>query len=340
MSQEKREEEIVIDFSPLQARLDQLTKEIAEIREKLVKHDEPKGKGIIENQEKSRLAKIVESLRAGSIREQWEAPLSIPQAPVASLINYVTVSRAMQGQMGDVVSIPYVKDVTGLTLSTGELQAIQTGNLYGVATTTLDTRGAYSDIPYSDVEKLSEDLLAEIENAFRVGIIRAVDAAIVSAVNSASGVSSLSKGSESVNFDVDWIAEAMNTTGNDIRPQDYVLVLTPNQYLALYKDVASSQALVFARPDIVRDGLVQEFMGVKILVLPKDLLPSHTSNSKKSAVMINRRAVVFAPKREMLFETQRLVKELKVRITASYSFGVAVVDPAANIVIQTPESAT
>lgn len=289
-------------------------------------------------------ARIVEALKSGSLREQWEKPISIPKTPIASLLEYVQISTAIQGgKPGDTVNIPYVKDVTASDFSGSPpaLQAVTTANLYGTATATLKGKGMYVSIPYGDIEKMTESLLGEIENAFEKGIIRAIDAQIVADVAAASGVSSLDKSGSGVAFDADWIVDAMAATGKDFRPEDWVLVLTPAQYVALYKDIVSSQALTFARPDVVRQGLVSEFCGVKILVLPKANMPNGgTGNAYKCACLIHRSAVVVAPKREMLFETQRVPESLIVKLAASYTFADAVVDPSACCKIITAESAS
>ncbi|MEM3056497.1 MAG: phage major capsid protein [Candidatus Bathyarchaeia archaeon] len=223
-------------------------------------------------------------------------------------------------------------DVLG---SVGGTLTEKTG-IYSVKTTTLKEAGAYTQIPYSDIEKLSEGLLAEIEGQFQNAILRALDKAILDMIRAdSSNVPYLDKSNAAVYFDADWVAEALEkvaSEGKNLQPQDFVLVINPKMYLDLYRDIAGSQALVYARPDVVREGLVAEFMGVRILI--SSYLPTHTSNSY-CAYLIHKNAVVFAPKREMFFETERDTVNRKVKLTGTYTFGIAELDPKAICEIRT-----
>ncbi|MEM0010798.1 MAG: hypothetical protein QXT84_03785, partial [Candidatus Bathyarchaeia archaeon] len=132
-----------------------------------------------------------------------------------------------------------------------------------------------------------------------------------------------------------WIAEALEAVasqGKDLAPEDFVLVINPKMYLDLYKDIASSQALVYARPDVVREGLVAEFMGVRILI--SNYLPTHSLNAY-SAFLIHKNSVIFAPKRVMLFETERDTVNRRVKLTGTYTFGIAILDNKAICEIKT-----
>jgi hypothetical protein len=343
MSQETKVEEkpieVHVDLSKILERFDKLEAIIAELKKKPEAESEG-GKGLVASAPaENRLAKILEAIRH-NLKEQWEAPFMLPSPPTASVLSFVQQSDAIAGKLGDTVNIPYVKRFDADVLGSVGATLTPKSGLYDVAATTLKEAAFTTEIPYADVEKLSEKLLSQIEAQGQKAIIRAIDSHILSAVSSASGVKTLAKGSESVNFDADWIAEALTSIEGDVDPQEFMLVLTPNQYLALYKDIVSAQAITYARPDVVKTGLIQEFMGVTIKVMPKALLPNHTSNTKKSALMIHRDAVVFAPKREMLFETEKNTVARKVLLTGSYTFGVAVVDPACCVVIQTPEAAS
>ena len=99
--------------------------------------------------------------------------------------------------------------------------------------------------------------------------------------------------------------------------------------------------LVFARPDVVQKGRLTEFMGVDIVVVPKANMPTKTVDStdyKCAYLIMKNRAVVFAPKRELLVETERLTKERKVQLTATHTFGCVVIDSNAAVEIITPET--
>jgi predicted ATP-grasp superfamily ATP-dependent carboligase len=123
--------------------------------------------------------------------------------------------------------------------------------------------------------------------------------------------------------------------GKSVEPGDCLLVINAKMYEALLKDIAGSQPLVFARPDVVQKGVVTEFMGVKILV--SNYLPEHDgTNHKKSAYLIHKNALVFAPKRELLLETERNTAARSIKLTGSLTFGVAVLDNKAVCEIKTP----
>ncbi|MEM3880146.1 MAG: hypothetical protein QXD19_00180 [Candidatus Bathyarchaeia archaeon] len=272
-------------------------------------------------------AKIIEALQQGSLREQWTRPVNLPFKPTASLLNYVKQTGAIQGALGDVVQIPLVKPFDAEVLaSVGNSWTAAITGAYSTTQTTLYEAGGYMEIPYADIEKLSEELLAEIEAQFQNAIVRTIDAKIFTAVAGTANLPYLDKTSASAYFDVDWIPEALHkilTSGREANPQDFFLCITPLMYADLFKDVVGSQSIMYARPDIIRDGIITELMGVKILI--SNNLPTHTTNSYW-AFLINKNSIVFAPKREMLFELEKDTVNRKVKLTGSYTFGFVVAD--------------
>lgn len=306
-------------------------KEVKDMEEKV----EPKGVVV---EEKDPRAKILESIKRGSLREQWEKPISLPTAPSAGISTFVLRSEAVSGKPGDVVNIPYVKDFDldvlanvggGLTPKTG---------IYGTVQTTLKEAAATMEIPYADVEKLSEDLLARLEERFNDGALRAIDRHILDTLVADANIPELDKSGANVNFDADWVVEALTTMmkqGKSVNPRDCILVINAAMYEALLKDIASSQPLAFARPDVISKGVLTEFMGVNILI--SNYLPEHDATTHaKSAYLIHRNALVFAPKRSLLLETQRDTVARSVKLTGSLTFGVAVLDGKAIVEIKTP----
>jgi hypothetical protein len=288
--------------------------------------------------EESSKAKIVESIKRGSLREQWEKPISLPSAPTARIATFVVRSEAVAGKPGDVVNIPYVRDFDlDILANVGDSLTPKTG-LYATVQTTLKETAATTNIPYADVEKLTEDILAKIEERFSEGALRAIDKYILDTLIANTDVPELDKSTESVDFDADWIAEALGLLmkqGKSFEPGDCLLVINAKMYEALLKDIAATQSLVFARPDVVQKGVVTEFLGVKILV--SNYLPEHdATNHKKSAYLIHKNSIVFAPKRELLLETQRDTAARSIKLTGSLTFGVAVLDNKAICEIKTP----
>ncbi|MCD6466228.1 phage major capsid protein [Candidatus Bathyarchaeota archaeon] len=334
--QSEEKNEIVVKVEELPKVLER----IAELEKKIdaLTPKNESGKGEVLSAKEDYRKKIVESLKSGrSLREQWEAPISLPEKPTAGIASFIQRSNEIRGRMGDTVTIPYVKDFDMDVLSSVGDSLTAKSNLYGTVSTTLKEAAAYTTIPYADLEKLSEDLLAELEARFAKAALRAIDKHILDTLIADANVPELDKSGETVEFDADWIAEALSLVaqnGKSIDPQDFILVISPKMYEALYKDIAASQALVYARPDVVRDGMVAEFMGVRILV--SSYLPEHDeTNGYLSAYLIHKNAIVFAPKRELLIETERDTVNRQVKLTGSYTFGVAVIDKEAIVEIKT-----
>jgi len=294
---------------------------------------QPKGLVVEESR-----TKILESIKRGSLREQWEKPISLPMAPTARIATFVVRSSAIEGKPGDIVNIPYVKDFDlDVLANVGDTLTPKTG-LYGTVQTTLKEAAATTNIPYADVEKLTEDLLARLEEKFNDGALRAVDRHILDTLMADANVPEIDKSTATVNFDADWLVEAVTELlkqGKTVNPSDCILVINAKMYEALLKDIAASQALVYARPDVVQKGVLTEFMGVYILV--SNYLPEYDATThKKSAYLIHKNALVFAPKRELLLETERDTAARSIKLTGSLTFGIAILDNKAIVEIKTP----
>ncbi|MBS7647960.1 hypothetical protein KEJ24_09040 [Candidatus Bathyarchaeota archaeon] len=283
----------------------------------------------------NRHARIAEALRRGSLKEQWEAPMLGVDKPTANIIDYIYRSDEIRGHPGDVVNLTVVKPFNAQVLDTPGSSLTAVTGIYSVIQTTLREAGFTTEIPYADVEKISERLIAEIEAQGQTAILRAIDKKILDTIIADTGVPELNKTTAAVYFDADWIAEAIHTIGSQgktVKPQDFVLVINSLMYKDLFVDVAGSQPIVFALPETIREGLITTLFGVKILV--SDYLPTHTTNSY-SAFLIHKNAVVFAPKREMLFETERDTAARILNLTGTYTFGIAIVDNKAICEIKT-----
>ncbi|MEM0050682.1 MAG: phage major capsid protein [Candidatus Bathyarchaeia archaeon] len=322
---------VQVDIESILKRIDE---KFETLKNELLKQ-KTESKGEVLPPAENRYAKILEMIKRGGLKEQWEAPLPLPSPPTANLVAYIAKSDEIQGEMGDVVQIPVVRSFDADVLSSVGGSLTEKTGLYTVVSTTLKEAGFYTQIPYADIEKLSERLVAEIERKGQNAILRAIDKAILDMIIADTGVPELDKSAAPVFFDADWIAEALEAVasqGKDLAPEDFVLVINPKMYLDLYKDIASSQALVYARPDVVREGLVAEFMGVRILI--SNYLPTHSLNAY-SAFLIHKNSVIFAPKRVMLFETERDTVNRRVKLTGTYTFGIAILDNKAICEIKT-----
>jgi len=316
-----------------------------EVIEKMSK--EIKEKGLIIEEEKLEDPKaklmekrkgILERLRSGSLREQWETPIALAVAPQAHLRDFVITSEIISGKAGDVVTIPYVKDFDMDVLASVGASLTERTGLIGTVTTTLKEAGTYTQLAYADVEKINEDVLGKLEENFAYAALRAEDKAILNMLLADANVPELDKSTETVDFKADWIAEALGKLmiqGKDVKSSECVLVIDAKMHDALLRNIASSQPLAFARPDIIQQGVIKQFLGVNILI--SHYLPEHdTTNHKRSAYLIHKNAIVFAPKRELLVETQRDIVARKIKITGTHTFGIAILDNKAVVEIKTP----
>lgn len=327
----KMSETVTVELGPI------LEQRLSEIEKRLGIKAESGGKGLVAPAtQDERLTKILEALKSSSLREQWTAPLPLPDAPTANIASFVRNYTILRGEPGDVAYIPVVKDfnVSKPTGGVGGTLSEITG-AYTYVQTTLTEVGGYMQIPYSDIEKFSEDIIAEIEQKLAKACLRAVDKEILDTIIADTDIPELDKTSAAVYFDADWIPEALHIIGNqgkDVKPQDVILIINTLMYADLFKDVAASQSIVFARPDVVREGLLAELFGVKILV--SNYLPTHATKSY-SAFLIHKNAVVYAPKREILIETEKDTVARKVKLTGTHTFGLVIADDKAVVEIKT-----
>jgi len=304
------------------------------------------GQGVQESVDphRSELEKIAESLKnPATIREQWEPRcVDVTTKEITGhLRDHCYVTQIIRGKQGDVVTIPYVKDFDFDVLATvGGTLPERTG-LYGTITTTLKEAGAYTQIGYADIEKIDADLLEKLEEKARTASLRAEDKVILDALMAETGVPEIDKSTATVAFDADWVAEAiaeLQKQGKEVQPGDCVLVLSPAMHEAFMKDIMAAMALSFARPDIVQKGRITEFLGVQVVIA--GYLPEWQTNDVSAYLIMKRRAVALAPKRDMLFETEKDTVARKVKMTFSHTFGVAIIDAKAAVEIKTGLSYT
>jgi len=309
-------------------------------------------KGIVETEERSekrnihmeKLIKEIKSLKTESGKvvswkvyiEQYMPPVGQALAPAAKITDFVMRSPILVGERGDTVTVPYVKDFDmDILTNVGDTLTAKTG-LYGTVATTLKEAAFTTTIPYADVEKLGPEIIEKIETAAVKAARRAVDKHILDTFLADTNVPELDK-SGTAGFDADWVAEAIQTLmsqGKDVEVGDLILVIDPMMYGYLLKDIAGTQALTYVRGDIVRTGVIRDFLGCNIVI--SNYLPEHDgTNHYRSAYLIHKNALVFAPKRELLLEMEKDTAARKNKLTGSHTFGIAVVDNKAVVEIKT-----
>jgi hypothetical protein len=278
---------------------------------------------------------VLGKLKAGSLKEQWTAPIGLTPAPAARLRNFVIVSDEVVGGPGETVTVPYVKDFDLDILATpGDELTPKTG-LTGVVQTTLKEAGATTDISYADLEKMTPEILTELEARFVQASFRAEDKHMLDLLVADSGVPELDKSTDDPPaFPVSYISEALQTMGSqgkEIAPADCTLVLNWAIYEAILKDIAGMQSLAWAKADAIRTGFIGQLVGVWIVI--SGYLPKVAT--KYSAYLIHRNAMVLAPKRELLMESEKKPRDRKMEVTGSHTFGDAILDNKAAVEIKT-----
>jgi hypothetical protein len=308
---------------------------------------ESKGKGLVAAEAVSTMEvdqrrvlreSVVRRLKGGSLKEQWEAPIGLAPAPASRLRNFVIVSEVMAGKAGDTVTVPYVKDFDmDILEEVGHALTPKTG-LTGTVTTDLKEAAATTDVSYADVDKMTEDVMAQLEAKFEQASYRAEDKDLLDLLIADADVPEVDHSSDTTaDFKASYIAEALGKLmgeGKEVNFGDAVVVINAAMYEKLLEDIAGSTALAFARPDAIRDGQIRQLMGVNISTA--NYLPTTGTTTKKySAYLIHKNALVLAPKRELLIETERNTRDRQVKLTGSHTFGDKILDDKAAVEIKT-----
>jgi len=315
------------------------------------------GKGVIEARLPGNADKLIEqfkNVRNADITEQWT--VSIPSVtryePAAHLRDYVWVSDVMKvPQPGNKVYIPYVKDLDFEVLAAvGGAITSETTSWYGNYETTLKEAAAWSDIEYFNIETFNKNFLDEVNRTLAHAAVRAEDHALIELLEA--GTSSTFAGdigskTGTAKFYSKWIPQALGkllAKGKEIHPGDCVLYITPRPYAALLEELSgtTATAVAYARSDIIQKGMIEEWLGVKILVggyVPTQQRTNVATGSCELAFLFRaKRCLALAPKRDILIETDRQIKARELRITASHTFGVKLLDPSEAVRIWTSQT--
>jgi hypothetical protein len=327
-------------------------KEAKELRESKAGN----GKGIVEAFSPDQKKKLLEEFKkggmcdTGKIKEQWT--ICVPKYAVNELAghlrDYVWVTDAVKGKAGEVVNIPIVKDLdfAHVTPKTGTFTA--TTGLINVLTTTLHESGAYYDAYYGDIEKIDSNMLDELNRVFAHAAVRAEDLDLVALLNTGTtgqflsygggtdslGLSNLQVGTNASNFTINMVVDALAclmTRGKEVHPGECIMVMRPKHYQYLLKAILASTPIGAARSDVITQGMVESFLGVKIVIshyktyFHSDAVPA-VSSYETVYLLRPKRALALAPKRDILIETDKLVENRQLRIAASHTYGVCAID--------------
>jgi hypothetical protein len=355
MAQKTEETPITLDFSGMKEAVIEANKDmVRQIKEAFQPAAPAAGKGYTMPTEKA--SKLVESLQSvrkdgWKLEEQWTVviPALRTHELRANLRDYVYVSEILKEEPGDVLNVPYVSDVDFLqcaAVGNAWTTTWAEASLISVVTTTMYEAGDYADISYATIEKINQNLLEEINSVLAVAAVRAEDKKIMQLIEAGTSTNyaddliyrsgKAGTGTLSVaaaNFyssNIPYALKALLKLGKRVTPDQCVLYLTPAAYGALLQEVVSSQVFAFASPALINQGVVEKLLGVGIVIGGYHTSQQRTNQNTGTVdlcfLMRAKRAVVLAPKRELLVETQKQIATRKLRITASHTFGIKILD--------------
>ena len=355
MADDKQEpQEIKLDFSGFK---DSLVEALTERDKTLVKsivEELRKSEGLEQSRRKKgqlrasgpTQEKLIEQMRkAGKeknpsvLTEQWTVviPNYTSKETSAGLRDYVWVDELLKDEQGDVANIPYVKDADfEILAAVGNAFAAETTDLVSSVTTTLYEAGLWTQIPYYILERINQNLLDEINAMLANASVRAEDAkimALIEAGTSTNFAGDIGRKTGPAYFYAANIAQSIRSllnAGKKVRPSEMVVYLTSYAYGALLEELMTNEVIATADPTLIRTGEIEELMGVGIVVggyrPSQQRTNAHTGTADLCDAMRGKRAVALAPKRELLIETDKATELRKLKITASHTFGVKILD--------------
>jgi hypothetical protein len=255
------------------------------------------------------------------------------------LRDHVRFFDLLTAEPGDVANIPWVGDVEFELLAAVDnafAASWAEASLVDVLTTTLYEGGGWADVPYYKIEKIDQNLLEEINSMLANAAVRSEDTAIMTLVNALTSTNfagNVTRSTGAAYFYTSNIPSALRlllATGKRVMPNECVLYLTPHAYGALLAEVVASQIFAYASPALINQGLIEQLIGVSIVVggyrPNQQRTNAATGTVDLCFLMRGKRAVAVAPKREILIETQKQIETRKLRIAASHTVGIKILD--------------
>lgn len=335
-------ETLKLDFSGLkEALIENQTAMFTELKEALRQTDKG-GKGMVGGgASKEKLIESLKKVREDNwhLTEQWTVvvPNYRSKETSAGLRDYVWVSEIIKDEPGDTANIPYVRDADFEQLAAvGNAFNTETTGLISSITTTLYEAGLWSDVDYYLIEKINQNLLDELNHMLANAAVRAEDEKIMTLVvagTSTNFAGDIGRKTGAAYFYAANVAQALRSllyAGKKARPGECVLYMTAYAYGALLEELAASQVISNADPKIITTGEIEQYLGVGIVVggyrPTQQRTNAATGTCDLCFMMRGKRAVALAPKRELLIETDKQISARKLRIAASTTFGVKVMD--------------
>lgn len=352
MSEKKTDDqtpEIIVDTTELEKRVnanveEKMKKYMEELKDYEEKKKDTEGKGVVEMMGTDKKTKLVEELRhvregLGPLKEQWTVvvPSGTAYEVAGHLRDYVFVSEAVHGKQGETVNIPYVKDFDFVHITPEADSLTEATSIISTLQTTLKEAGRYTQVPYADIEMIDSNLLDELNQRFIRAAVRAEDKELITEIGTkatGSYAGYIDGSADTAGFYARYIPEAIGkllAAGKDVHPGECILYITGVPYATLLTELSASSPMAFAIGQPLKSGVLTEYMGVKIVVggyqTGTHMTTSTDTGTHLSAFLMRpKRALALAPKRDILIETDRLIKERILKIVGSHTFGVVAID--------------
>jgi hypothetical protein len=349
---------IEIDTEGMEKRLTadidaKMSKYMEQLKSFQAEKEKSNGKGVVEAFKPEAKTIILEELHKGEqgdykkVKEQWTicVPYYASRELAGHLRDFIWVTDAVKGKAGETVNVPYVKDIEfeHVTAKTGTFTA-KTG-LINVQTTTLHESGAYYDAYYGDIEKIDSNMLDELNRVFAHAAIRAEDRDLIDLLavpttadfcspgaTTRAGFTDIIGDTNSA-FQSHWIADGLGLLmkrGKEVRPGECILIIGASNYAALLKELADSTPAAYARSDIIQQGMLEDYLGVKIVPVGYEPFETASAGGPTTVGCVYlirpKRALALAPKRDVLIETDKLIATRQLRIAGSHTYGVLSLD--------------
>lgn len=329
----------------LKTMMNEQTKQMKSLLDK--KESYASGKGFVafeKTEDFEQLGKVAEGFKDitaddWKMKEQWT--IVIPNysryEPYAHMRDFVWVQTLLKGSQGDIANIPYVTDVEFEILGAvgNAFAGAWTGLVSSVATTLYEAGGWY-DLPYFLLERINQNLLSEINKVLVTAAIRAEDEQIMTLINAGTSTNfagNVTRLTADNYFYASNIPAALNllmVAGKRVRTSQCLIYMTSWAYAALLSELASSQVIATAQPSIIIQGEIEKYLGITIVVggfrTENQRTNAATGTVDMAFLMRPKRAVALAPKRDILIETDKQISTRALRITASHTFGIKILD--------------
>lgn len=316
-----------------------------------VKSPREKALDLLEGFTKKMRADFIETIdaagAASAIPEEWWPDLiRLPLTLTPSLRDYFKEYPQLKGKPGDTLHIPRITTPAFGSLTAGTAPADQTHTIDKIDIT-LSEYGGGQTINYDVLEDMVGDVVSKINDGYVEAALQSEDSYILDALDAALTAGTItnvvyggSAASEAAlvstdTFTEDLISKAQQEVEIDkfrMNPGDWFVVMGIKQYGDLSRRDQFKQANVFGTRQLIETGKLPGWIGGELLKSSE--INTGTGAGSPAATTYHayacrKDAFGFAPKRELMVETDRAIKKRQLDLMASHRFGGELVLPDA-----------